>query len=85
MPPAADSETDYDPASGRFNTDTEEQTRERGTVVEFSLQLSGTLNKDATPPELEYEFVLDKRGEERGWDCEIEGRGSGRLAIPRRE
>jgi thiol-disulfide isomerase/thioredoxin len=74
----------YDPQSGKFEGNIADGSREKGVNVELALAISGTLSPDSQPPELDYEFSVEKTGAEPGWECDIEGSGTGKLSIPRR-
>jgi hypothetical protein len=72
---------DFDPASGRFTADLSEQASERGGVsVRLDLELSGRLFEADGKPSVEYEFTLDKRGDDGAWDCVVSGHGQGSRA-----
>jgi thiol-disulfide isomerase/thioredoxin len=74
----------YDAGSGDFAAEVEQQATEKGGVaVELSLQMSGRFISIVDPPEIEYDYYLDKRSEDGSLDCVIEGRGGGARFRPR--
>ena len=74
----------YDANSGDFSAEVEQQATEKGGVaVELSLQMSGRFVSIVDPPEVEYDYYLDKRSEDGSADCVIEGRGGGARFRPR--
>jgi thiol-disulfide isomerase/thioredoxin len=69
---------DFDPGSGSFEANVEQQAKEKGgEAVELSLQVSGRFVSIENPPELEFDYYLDEVSEDGTSDCTFEGRGSG--------
>jgi thiol-disulfide isomerase/thioredoxin len=68
----------YDAGSGDFDGEVEKEGTERGGAkVDVSVQVSGRFVTIAEPPEIEYDFYVEKRSEDGSSDCVIEGRGGG--------
>jgi thiol-disulfide isomerase/thioredoxin len=68
----------YDPGSGHFQADLQQQGQEKGGVaVDLGMQLTGRLIIGGDAPELEYDYYLDKSSADGELDCVIEGRGGG--------
>jgi thiol-disulfide isomerase/thioredoxin len=68
---------EYSPGSGTFDVNQDQTAKEKGTPVEVSLEASGQfVDLDGTPM-VEFDFVLDKRGEDPESDCDFTGHGSG--------
>jgi thiol-disulfide isomerase/thioredoxin len=68
----------YDPGSGSFDVDAEQEAQETGGVnVQLSLQVSGRFVSIENPPELEFDYYLDEVSEDGTTDCTYEGRGGG--------
>jgi len=68
---------EYSAGSGTFEVDQEQIAKEKGKPVELSVEASGQfVDLDGTPI-LEFDFVLDKRGEDPTLDCDFAGHGEG--------
>jgi thiol-disulfide isomerase/thioredoxin len=69
---------DFDPATGRFTAEISERVTERGDVgIRLDMELSGRLFEADGKPTVEYEFSVDKRGDDSAWDCLVSGHGKG--------
>ena len=67
----------YDADSGSFETDLTGPATERGAEVSLALTVSGRFVQGREPPEIEFQFQLEKAGDEESANCSIEGSGSG--------
>jgi len=67
----------YDADSGSFETDLTGPATERGAEVNLGLTVSGRFLQGREPPEIEFQFQLEKAGEEESANCSLEGSGSG--------
>ncbi|MCP3980179.1 MAG: TlpA family protein disulfide reductase [bacterium] len=72
----------YQKASGEFSTTMKQRVRERGGGSTIDLQLTGRLNASNDPPQLQYEFRLDKKGDSPDLNCLVQGQGAGTRSGP---
>ena len=63
---------------GNFEAQVEQQGTEKGGAkVDITIQVTGRFVSITDPPEIEYDYYIDKRSEDGSLDCVIEGRGGG--------
>ena len=69
---------DYDSGSGDFQAELQQQgTDKGGAKVDVNVQINGRFVTIAEPPEIEYDYYVNKSSEDGSLDCVIEGRGGG--------
>ena len=69
---------DYDSGSGDFQAELQQQGTDKGGVkVDVNVQINGRFVTIAEPPEIEYDYYVNKSSEDGSLDCVIEGRGGG--------
>ena len=63
-------------AGGSFESEASTEAQERGIDVGMQLTVSGTFVDESEPPQMEFEFQLDKTSADGSQDCVITGTGS---------
>jgi hypothetical protein len=68
-------EADFDAASGRFKRRVEKRVNLGPTQANLILDLKGRITKQGDKPEIQFEVLFDKVGDDPAWNCKVEGKG----------
>jgi hypothetical protein len=68
-------EADFDAASGRFKRRVEKRVNLGSTQANLVLDLKGRISKQGDKPEIQFEVLFDKVGDDPAWNCKVEGKG----------